>query len=108
MAFIDIVDPIQREETVKDYIKNIKEIRARRENSKVRGISQQQDLAKVFQPVVQATQKSTSQITGELKNLKDSHVLQPGPMLELALRVPPAETWLAVCRWLKIVRSTLL
>ena len=71
MAFIDIEDPIQREETVKDYIKNIKEIRARREIEKVRGISQQQDLVKVFQPVVQATEKSASQITSELKNLKE-------------------------------------
>ena len=71
MAFIDIEDLIKREETVKDYIKNIKEIRARRENEKVRGISQQQDLAKVFQPVVQATEKSASQITSELKNLKE-------------------------------------
>ena len=71
MAFIDIKDPIEREETVKDYIKNIKEIKARRENEKVRGISQRQDLAKVFQPVVQATEKSAAQITSELKNLKE-------------------------------------
>ena len=71
MAFIDIKDPIKREEIVNDYIKNIKEIRARSENEKVRGISQRQDLAKVFQPVVQATEKSASQITSELKNLKE-------------------------------------
>ena len=71
MAFIDIKDPIKREEIVNDYIKNIKEIRARSENEKMRGISQRQDLAKVFQPVVQATEKSASQITSELKNLKE-------------------------------------
>ena len=71
MAFIDIKDPIKREETVQDYIKNIKEIRARSENKKVHDISQRQDLAKVFQPVVQATEKSASQITNELKNLKE-------------------------------------
>ena len=71
MAFIDIKDPMKREEIVKDYIKNIKEIRERRENEKVRGISQRQDLAKVFQPVVQATEKSASQITSQLKNLKE-------------------------------------
>ena len=71
MAFIDIKDPIKREEIVQDYIRNIKEIRARKENEKVRDISQRQDLAKVFQPVVQATEKSTSQITKELKNLKE-------------------------------------
>ena len=71
MAFIDIKDPIKREEIVQDYIRNIKEIRARKENEKVRDISQRQDLAKVFQPVVQATEQSTSQITKELKNLKE-------------------------------------
>ena len=49
MAFVDIKDPIKREETVKDYIKNLKEIRERHENEKVRGISQRQDLTKLFQ-----------------------------------------------------------
>ena len=71
MAFIDIEDPIRREAIVQDYIKNIKEIRARRENEKVRGVSQRQDLARVFQPVVDATEKSASQITNELRNLKE-------------------------------------
>ena len=71
MAFIDIKDPIKREEIVQDYIKNLKEIQERRENEKVRGISQRQDLTKLFQPVVQATEKSASKITNELKNLKE-------------------------------------
>ena len=70
MAFIDIKDPEKREEIVQDYMKNLKEIRERNENEKIRGITQRQDLAKVFQPVVQATEKSASQITSELKNLK--------------------------------------
>ena len=71
MAFIDIKDPERREEIVKDYVKNLKEIRERNENEKVRGITQQQEIAKVFQPVVKATEKSASQITSELKNLKE-------------------------------------
>jgi len=79
MAFIDIQDPIRREEIVQDYIKNINEIRARREDEKVRGISQRQDLAKVFQPVVQATEKSAAQITSELKNLKDEQPVELKP-----------------------------
>ena len=78
MAFVDIKDPIKREETVKDYIKNLKEIRERHENEKVRGISQRQDLTKLFQPVVQATEKSASKITNELKNLKEEQ-LEPKP-----------------------------
>ena len=71
MAFIDIKDPEKREEIVQDYVKNLKEIRERNENEKMRGITQKQDLARVFQPVVQATEKSASQITSELKNLKN-------------------------------------
>ena len=71
MAFIDIEDPVKREQIVQDYIKNLKEIREKKENEKVRGITQRRDIEKVFQPVVQATEKSTSQITNELKNLKE-------------------------------------
>ena len=77
MAFIDIKDPERREEIVQDYIKNLKEIRERNENEKMRGITQRQDLAKVFQPVVQATEKSTSKITSELKNLKEEKIQEP-------------------------------
>ena len=39
----------------------------------------------------------------EFTILDDFHVLQPGTMSELAPRVTPAVTWLAVYRWLKIV-----
>ena len=71
MAFIDIQDPVKREQIVQDYIKNIKEIRQRKENQKVWGITEQRNIEKVFQPVVQATEKSASQITSEIKNLKE-------------------------------------
>ena len=71
MAFIDIQDPVKREQTVQDYIKNLKEIRQRKENQKVWGITEQRNIEKVFQPVVQATEKSASQITSEIKNLKE-------------------------------------
>ena len=67
MAFIDIQDPVKREQTVQDYIKNLKEIRQRKESQKVRGITEQRNIEKVFQPVVQATEKSASQITSEIK-----------------------------------------
>ena len=74
MAFIDIQDPVKREQTVQDYIKNLKEIRQRKENQKVRGITEQRNIEKVFQPVVQATEKSALQITSEIKNLNPSSV----------------------------------
>ena len=40
MAFIDIKDPVKREQTVQDYIKNLQEIRQRKENQKVHGIQE--------------------------------------------------------------------
>ena len=72
MAFIGIQDPVKREETVQDYIRNIQEIRQRKENQKVHGITEKQNIEKAFQPVVQATEKSARQITNEIKNLKDT------------------------------------
>ena len=71
MAFIDIKDPVKREQTVQDYIKNLQEIRQRKENQKVHGIQERNNIEKAFQPVVQATEKSTKQITSEIKNLKE-------------------------------------
>ena len=70
MAFIDIKDPVKREQTVQDYIKNLQEIRQRKENQKVHGIQERKNIEKAFQPVVQATEKSTKQITSEMKNYK--------------------------------------
>ena len=77
MAFIDIKDPVKREQIVQDYIKNIQEIRERNENQKLRGIAQRQNIEKVFQPVVKATEKSASQITNEIKNLKEKPENKP-------------------------------
>ena len=77
MAFIDIKDPEKREAIVQDYIKNIKEIRTRRENEKVRGFTQTQDIVKAFKPVVEATEKSAAQITNEIKSLKETPIDDP-------------------------------
>ena len=71
MAFIDIQDPVKREEIVQDYIKNIREIREKKESQKLHGMTERKNIEKVFQPVVQATEKSASQITNEIKNLKE-------------------------------------
>ena len=81
MAFIDIKDPVKREEIVQDYIKNIKEIQERRENDKVRGFTQSQNIARVFKPVVEATEKSASQISSEIKNLKEPSPPPPSQKL---------------------------
>ena len=58
MAFIDIKDPNRREETVKDYIKTLNEIRERRERNKIQGFTQNRNIVRAFKPVVEATEKS--------------------------------------------------
>ena len=70
MAFIDIKDPNKREETVQDYIKTLNEIRERRERNKIQGFTENRNIARVFQPVVEATEKSASKITNEIKNIR--------------------------------------
>ena len=77
MAFIDIQDPVKREEIVQDYIKNIREIQEKKENQKLHGMTERQNIEKVFQPVVKATEKSASQITSEIKNLKEKPKNKP-------------------------------
>ena len=67
MAFIDIQDPVKREEIVQDYIKNIREIQEKKENQKLHGMTERQNMEKLFQPVVKATEKSAPQITSEMK-----------------------------------------
>ena len=77
MAFIDIQDPVKREEIVQDYIKNIREIREKKESQKLHGMTERKNIEKVFQPVVKATEKSASQITNEIKNLKEKPKNKP-------------------------------
>ena len=77
MAFIDIQDPVKREEIVQDYIKNIREIKEKKESRKLHGMTERKNIEKVFQPVVQATEKSASQITNEIKNLKEKPKNKP-------------------------------
>ena len=77
MAFIDIQDPVKREEIVQDYLKNIREIQEKKENQKLHGMTERQNIEKVFQPVVKATEKSASQITSEIKNLKEKPKNKP-------------------------------
>ena len=47
MAFIDIQDPVKREEIVQDYIKNIREIQEKKENQKLHGMTVQKNIEKV-------------------------------------------------------------
>ena len=88
MAFIDIKDPNKREETVQDYIKTLNEIRERRERNKIQGFTENRNIARVFQPVVEATEKSASKITNEIKNIRPQEpvkTLKGSPAIEYYL-----------------------
>ena len=55
MSFLDIKDPFEREETVKDYLATVKRIRERNESEKVGEHYRRRDLEQQFQPVVERT-----------------------------------------------------
>ena len=55
MSFLDIKDPFEREETVKDYLATVKRIRERNESEKMGEHSRRRDLEQQFQPVVERT-----------------------------------------------------
>ena len=55
------------EQSVQGYIKDIQEIRGEKENQTAHIITEKQNIEKVVQSVVQATEKSTSQITNKTK-----------------------------------------
>ena len=68
MSFIDIKNPQERDRIVQDYINTRNELRAKAENDKARGLTQQIQLVKSYTPLIKATQESSSKITEELKN----------------------------------------
>ena len=49
MAFVDIEDPVKREQIVQDYIKNIQEIRQRKDYQKGHGMQKRKNIEKHFQ-----------------------------------------------------------
>ena len=77
MAFIDIKDPVRRDEIVRDYMNTLREVQQRRENDKAQGLVRQEELQKVFKPVVQATEKSTEAITSEIKKSREIEASPP-------------------------------
>ena len=68
MSFLDIKDPQKRDEIVQDYIKTLSLIRAKAENEKAKGLEQQIQLEKQYNPIIKATKESTDKIANELKN----------------------------------------
>ena len=67
MAFINISDPQKRDELVREYIQTKNELRLRHEN-RVEGNSlREQEIEAQYQPIIEATQKSTREITSAIK-----------------------------------------
>ena len=69
MSFLDIKDPQKRDEIVKDYISTIRRVQERSENEKVVGLARKTELENTFNPIVEATKKSTKVIAEKLDPL---------------------------------------
>ena len=71
MSFININNPLKREQIVKDYIKSRHEFRIQSENEKAEGLAQKLELEKTYSPLIQATKESTKAITKELQTTRN-------------------------------------
>ena len=69
MSFIDIKDPKKRDAIVADDLATVKRIQQRNLNEKAQDLTRQDDLQKMFSPVVESTEKSTKAITEELASM---------------------------------------
>ena len=71
MSFLNIADPKKRDIIVKDYLTLVKELQQKNLNEKAGELARVENLKKVFEPVVQSTEKSTTAITKELTPLRE-------------------------------------
>ena len=78
MSFIEIKNPAERERIVKDYVNTLREIRDKDENERAVGMQRKIELERKFNPIVQATKESTSQITEEIRKNRAVHEKQKG------------------------------
>ena len=69
MSFLDIKDPVKRDEIVRDYIATIRRVQESNENEKVVGLARKTEFEKAFNPIVEATKKSTNIIAEKLDPL---------------------------------------
>lgn len=71
MSFLNITDPKKRDSVVTDYLKLVKELQQQNLNEKAGELTRVDNLKKLFEPVVQSTEKSTTEITKELAPLRE-------------------------------------
>ena len=66
MCFLNITDPKNRDIIVADYLATVKRLQHRDINERAQDLVRQDDLNRMFEPVVESTGKSTVAITKEL------------------------------------------
>ena len=79
MSFLNIKDPARRDELVRQYANTLHSIQQSNLNERLQNTTDEKELAKVFSPVVKATEAVKSTITKELNPLtKDVRSLVDG------------------------------
>ena len=70
MSFLNIQDPAKRDAVVADYLATVRSLQQDNLNKKAQDLAREEDLRKIFNPVVKSTEKSTKAITQELLPLQ--------------------------------------
>ena len=60
MSFIDITDPKRRDGIVADYLATVKRIQQRNLNDRAEDLARDEDMEKLFKPIVRSNEQSTS------------------------------------------------
>ena len=78
MAFIEISNPVKRNEIVEDYINTKHQLQEKYENDKAVGLQQRIAFEKQYQPLLKASKESSKDITTELKKNRTIKELDKG------------------------------
>ena len=78
MAFIDILNPHKRKETVQDYINIRQEVKAKKEKKKRSNLLWEQALEEKFKPIITATAQSAEKISSTLAGVSKPQIWKEG------------------------------
>ena len=71
MSFLNITDLKKRDSIVADYLETVKRLQHRDINERAQDVARQDDLNRMFGPVIESTGKSTGAITKELVPIRE-------------------------------------
>ena len=71
MSFLKITNPRKRDQLVADFIATKKRIQQRNLDERAEDLAKEDDLQNLFKPMIQSTEKSTTVLQKELKDLND-------------------------------------